>query len=90
MDYTIYDLGEKKKGEIVEVDLQGSAANLRLMDASNYQSFRNGGSHKYSGGLVKKSPIKLEISHTAHWYLTIDSQGLEGNVRSSVRTISNL
>ncbi len=35
MSYTHYDLGHKSRGEIVEVRLTGSAANVRLMDSSN-------------------------------------------------------
>jgi hypothetical protein len=31
-----YDIGSLKGGEIVEVRLSGNAANVRLMDSSNY------------------------------------------------------
>jgi len=85
MKYTVYDLGNKKRGEIVEITLQGSAANVRLMDSSNYQSYQNGRSHKYVGGLAKKSPVRLQIPNSGHWYVTIDMQGLMGTVRSSIR-----
>ncbi|HLO53137.1 MAG TPA: DUF1883 domain-containing protein [Saprospiraceae bacterium] len=85
MKYTVYDLGNKKRGEIIEITLQGSAANVRLMDSSNYQSYKNGRSHRYTGGLAKKSPIRLQIPNSGHWYVTIDMQGLIGTVRSSIR-----
>jgi hypothetical protein len=87
MQFTQYDLGNKEKGDIVEISLSGSAANVRLMDTSNFQSYRNGRSHKYIGGLAKQSPIRLQIPSSGHWYVTVDMQGLRGTVRSSIRMI---
>jgi hypothetical protein len=89
MKYTVYDLGNKKRGEIVEITLQGSAANVRLMDSSNYQNYKNGRSHRYTGGLAKRSPVRLQTPNSGHWYVTVDMQGLRGTVRSSIRMIPN-
>lgn len=36
MKYTVYDLHQCNRGEQIQVTLQGSAANVRLMDSSNY------------------------------------------------------
>lgn len=36
MNYTHYDLGQLNSGQIVEVTLSGSAANVRLMDSTNF------------------------------------------------------
>jgi len=85
--FTYYDLGHRSSGEIVEITLSGSAANVRLMDSSNYQSFKNGRQHQYFGGLAKRSPIRLQIPHSGHWYVTVDLQGLQGSVRSSMRIL---
>lgn len=85
MKYTVYDLGNKKRGEVVEITLQGNAANVRLMDSSSYQSYKNGIRHRYIGGLAKSSPVRLQIPNSGHWYVTIDMQGLRGSVRSSIR-----
>ena len=82
-----HDLGQRKRGEIVEVTLSGSAANVRLMDSSNFQSYKNGRNHRYIGGLAKKSPIHLQIPNSGHWYVTVDMMGLRGNVRSSARVL---
>ena len=57
MKYQVYDLGQLKKGQQVQVTLSGNAANVRLMDSSNYQSYKSGRNHRYAGGLVKRSPI---------------------------------
>jgi len=85
MSFTLYDLGNKQRGDIVEISLTGSAANVRLMDSSNFQSYKNGRKHRYYGGLAKKSPVILQIPNSGHWYVTVDMQGLIGTVRSSIR-----
>lgn len=87
MQFTQYDLGNRQGGETVEVQLSGSAANVRLMDSSNFQSFRNGRPHRCVGGLAKQSPVHLQIPHSGHWYVTVDMQGLRGSVRSSARVL---
>ncbi len=87
MKYTMYDLGQCHRGERIQVTLQGNAANVRLMDSTNYSSYRNGRSHHYYGGLVKRSPIVLTVPNNGHWYITIDLAGLVGSVRSSIRRL---
>ncbi len=84
MKYTVYDLGQCSRGERIQVSLQGNAANVRLMDSSNYSSYRSGRRHRYYGGLVKRSPIVLTVPSSGHWYITIDLAGLAGSVRSSI------
>ena len=87
MKYTVYDLGQCQRGERIQISLQGSAANVRLMDSSNYSSYRSGRRHRYYGGLVKRSPIVLTVPNAGHWYITIDLAGLAGSVRSSIRKL---
>jgi len=87
MKFIHNDLGNRRGGEIVEVTLSGSAANVRLMDTSNLSSYKNGRSHRYYGGLAKQSPVRITIPHSGHWHVTVDMQGLRGNVRSSVRIL---
>src|SRR3569833_2856174 len=88
MQFTHYDLGSKENGDIVEVSLSGSAANVRLMDSSNFQNYRSGRNHRYYGGLAKRSPIRLQIPSSGHWHVTVDMQGLVGTVRSSIRMMA--
>lgn len=59
MQFTKYDLGQLDKGRVVEIILKGNAANVRLMDSSNFNNYRNGRNHRYIGGLAKKSPVRL-------------------------------
>lgn len=85
MNFTYYDLGHKQRGQVVEISLSGSAANVRLMDSSNFQNYKNGRQHSYRGGLIKQSPVRLTIPSSGHWHVTVDMQGLRGTVRSSIR-----
>jgi hypothetical protein len=87
MKFNYYDLGQLKRGQVVEVTLKGNAANVRLMDYSNFQSYKNGRRHKYYGGFAKRSPVRLQVPNSGKWYVTIDMQGLRGSVRTSVRTL---
>lgn len=85
MRFSHYNLGHKQAGEVVEVTLQGNAANVRLLDSSNFSSYRRGKNHRCYGGLATKSPVRLPIPRSGTWYVTVDMQGLRGSVRSGVR-----
>jgi hypothetical protein len=87
MNFIQHDLGYRRAGEIVEILLSGSAANVRLMDRSNLSSYKGGRQHRYYGGLAKRSPVRLQIPHSGDWYVTVDMQGLVGTVRSSARIL---
>ncbi len=86
MDFLQFDLGSKKRGEIVEVTLT-NGANVRLMTSSEFSNFKNGRTHRFIGGLAKRSPIRLQIPNSDHWYVVVDMQGLRGSTRASVRTL---
>jgi hypothetical protein len=85
--FSKHDLGYLKGGEVVEVNLSGNAANVRLLDASNLSSFKAGRSHRAIGGLMTKSPAHFKVPHSGHWYVTVDMVGLRGSVRSSVNVL---
>ena len=89
MKFTHHDLGNLSRGTIIEVTLQGNAANVRLLDSSNFQKYRTGKRHQYSGGLVSRSPARLVVPRNGHWHVTVDLQGLRGQVRSSIRILPN-
>lgn len=88
MKFIHNDLGNRKRGEIVEVTLT-SGANVRLMNSSNFSSYKSGRRHQYTGGLAKKSPVRLQIPSSGHWHIAIDMQGLRGATRASVRVLPN-
>ena len=86
MQFIKHDLGQRTSGEIVEVTLS-NAANVRLMDSSNFQNYRNGRRHRYYGGSAKHSPVRLKIPNSGHWYVAVDLGGYSGRVGSSVRVL---
>lgn len=87
MNFTHYDLGNLEKGQVVEITLQGNAANVQLLDSQNFANYKNGRQYRYIGGLAKQSPIRLQTTHSSHWHIAIDLRGMRGNVRSSIRIL---
>jgi hypothetical protein len=87
MKYSYYDLGNRSGGEIVEVTLSGNAANVFLVDSSNFSSYKSGRRYRYFGGHATKSPVHLQIPRSGHWYLVIDLGGYGGSVRHSMRIL---
>ncbi|MFC6255476.1 DUF1883 domain-containing protein [Kocuria oceani] len=78
-----YHWNRLEKGATIVVSLS-TAANVRLMDSTNFNAYKNGRRHRYAGGLVRKSPFRITVPKTGNWYLTIDLMGLKGtNVRHS-------
>ena len=87
MKFTHYNLGYQPRGTTIEITLRGSAANVQLLDSSNFQNYRSGRQYKYSGGLAHRSPVQLVVPRNGHWHVTVDLQGLRGQVRSSIRIL---
>lgn len=86
MDFIYYDLKQVNSGRIVEVTMK-SAANVRLMTSSNFNNFKAGRAYRYYGGFVQRSPFKIPVPSTAHWYVVIDLGGYAGQVSASVRVL---
>ena len=82
-----FNLGYCKAGEVIQVTLSGNAANVRLMDRSNFNAYRGGRRHRYTGGLVKRSPVNLQIPNSGHWHVAVDMQGLRGKTNASFRKL---
>jgi hypothetical protein len=87
VNFTHYDLGVLSGSEVVEVSLQGTAANVRLMDSSNFSAYRAGRQHRFYGGHARQSPVRLQVPAAGHWYVAVDLGGYAGSVRSSVRVL---
>ena len=82
MRFNHYNLGHKRAGEVVEVSLSGNAANVRLLDSTNFSSYKSGRRHRCYGGLATKSPVRLVIPRSSNWHVAVDMMGLGGTVRS--------
>ena len=87
MNFIHTDLGNLDKGRIVEITLSGSAANVQLLDSTNFCNYKNGRRYRYIGGLAKRSPVRLATTHSGHWHVAIDMRGLVGRVNASVKVL---
>ena len=56
MDFNYWDLGQQSEGAVVRVSLEGNAANVKLMDYSNYRWYQSGQRHNYYGGALHVLP----------------------------------
>jgi hypothetical protein len=86
-DFIYSDIGFRQAGDIVEITLSGNAANVRLLDSSNFEAYRNGQQHQYIGGVAQQSPVRLRIPNPGHWHVAVDMQGLQGTTRASIRVV---
>lgn len=87
MNFTVHDLGNLKKGQVAVVTLKGNTANVRLLDSTGLRNFKANKSHRmFGGGLVKRSPHRMVIPRSGHWYVTVDLLGMKptARVQSSV------
>lgn len=88
MQFIHSDLGQRHRGDVVEVTLSGSAANVVLLDSSNFSAFKSGRRHRYHGGLAKKSPVRLTVPNSGHWYAVVYiPAGYRGSVRAGFRLL---
>ena len=86
MNFIKYEV-DAGPSDVIEVTLD-SAANVRLLDSSNFHSYRAGRRHRYIGGHVTHSPYRLRAPHQGHWYVVVDLGGYAGSVRAGVRVLS--
>lgn len=87
MKFSYYDLKNRSGGEVVEVTLSGNAANVFLIDSTNFSSYKARRRYSYFGGHARRSPVRLQIPRAGHWYLVIDFGGYSGSVRHSMRIL---
>jgi len=80
------DLGQRTRGEIIQVTLT-SGANVRLMNTSDFNNYKNGRRHKYIGGLVKRSPYRMQIPSSGRWHVAVDTQGLRNGTKASIQIL---
>lgn len=58
----------------VVVELSGNAANVMLVDESNYRSYRSRGRYRYRGGYFKQSPATFRPG-SGEWYVIVNVPG---------------
>ena len=70
---------------VIEVTLS-MAANVLVMDESNFQSFRSGGQHHYYGGYYTQSPVIIRVP-SGQWHVVVHLGGYTGSVSAGVRVL---
>jgi hypothetical protein len=88
MRFAYKDLGEQPAGTKVQVRLEGSAANVLLLDSDNYSRYRAARPFRYTGGIHHRSPATLTIPRDGWWHLVIDLGGHRGRVRGYLEQIT--
>ena len=86
MEYLHQEL-DLQPDEVVEVILD-NAANVMLMDPSNYRAYQEKRPYRYHGGHVTQTPFRLRAPHPGKWHVVVDLGGGPGIVRATVRVIS--
>lgn len=72
-----------KKDDIIVVDCDHQC-NVRVMDDSDFSSFRSGGRHNYYGGFYQRLPARIAVPHDGYWNTTIDLGGGRANIRYNI------
>lgn len=83
MKHTVHDLGNQQKGATAVVTLD-SQANVQLMTQSEYRNYKSGRRYRYTGGLAKRSPVRLTIPSSGRWVIVTDLGGYTGRYRVGV------
>ena len=71
MRFIHHDLGSLRGDEVVVVTLKGSAANVRLLDSSNFTGYKAGRRHRFYGGHAKKFPVRVQVPRAGHWHVVV-------------------
>lgn len=58
----------------VKVELQ-HAADVFLVDSTNFQKYKRGADFKYYGGYYTRSPVVITVSGAGRWYLIVRGGG---------------
>lgn len=86
MEYLHQEL-DLQPDDMVAVILD-NAANVMLLDPSNYLAYQERRSYRYHGGHATQTPFRIRAPHAGKWHVVVDLGGGPGIVRASVRVIS--
>jgi Domain of unknown function (DUF1883) len=87
LDYLKWDLGQRDKGAVVQVVLEGNSANVRLLDGSNFRSFEAGRDCRFYGGHYNRSPVVLTVPNRDRWHVVVDYGGFAGRGKAAVQVL---
>jgi hypothetical protein len=70
----------------VEVTLDKQAS-VKVMDSVNFSNYKFGKQHKFYGGYVTKSPVKVTVPSAGTWHVVVDLGAASSTIKASVRTM---
>lgn len=73
-------------GQKVKVTLS-RPANVKLMNDSNFNNYKNGRRHRYFYGQVINNAVIIPVDSTGMWNITIDLGLAGGTIRHSIEII---
>lgn len=76
-------------GDVVVVDCSHQC-NVRVMDDTQFRSFRSGGRHTYHGGFYQMLPARITVPHSGMWNVTIDLGGGRANIRYNIQFVKRV
>ena len=79
----LYSAVQVGHGQAVLVRLD-HAANVKLMDDTNYERYRRGTEHRYFGGHATRSPVAIRPPRPGRWHVTVDLGGYPATVRAGI------
>jgi hypothetical protein len=85
MNYLNYEVSAGSD-DVIKVTLD-KQANVKLLDAINYQRYCTGKQYNYRGGLAQVSPLNLVAPYQGNWHVVVDIGGYAGSVRAAVEVI---
>ena len=90
MRYGYHDLGEQQAGTAVTVRWSSAAADVLLLDPVSFSKYCRGEKlvFRRGGGRYSRSPARLSIPETGHWYVVVDLRGYSGNAKATVEVLN--
>jgi hypothetical protein len=70
-------------GDVVVVDCS-HRCNIRLMSDSHFQSYRQGGSHRYYGSHYDRLSARIVVPNDGYWNITLDLGGGSASIRHRI------
>ena len=75
MEFLKSALGYQRAGSIVEVELEGTASDVFLVDDLNLRKLERGDPYTYYGGHATSSPVRLDVPSSGSWNLVVIPAG---------------
>jgi hypothetical protein len=73
MGDAVFKVSTDSFSEVI-VELSGNAANVMLVDGSNYRSYLSRGRFRYQGGFFRQSPATFRPG-AGEWYVIVNLPG---------------